>query len=151
MAEGRARSGPGQRLGLKTRLVLVALALALALVMGLAGWLRPDPRGLGTHTQLGLGPCTFLATTGRPCPSCGMTTAFAWMMHGRPDRAWSANPAGSLLAPTCLALIPWLLVGALRGRPWGSKTVDGPLIVVVVATVALGLATWIVRLLNGRV
>lgn len=151
MAEGRARARTVQRLGPKSRLVLVALALALVLVMGLACRLRPDPRGLGTHTQLGLTPCTFLAATGRPCPSCGMTTAFAWTMRGRPDRAWSANPAGSLLAPTCLVLIPWLLVGAARGRPWGSRTVDGPLIVLVVATVAFGLATWIVRLLMGRV
>src|SRR5438128_10589032 len=113
-------SSPGPEVGggLKpTRWAMVLGALGLAAVLGVARWLSPDPRGYGTHTQLGLYPCTFAMVTGRLCPTCGMTTSFAWFARGRFDRSWRANPAGSLLAPTCVLLIPWLLAGAARGRP----------------------------------
>ena len=65
--------------------------------------------------------------------------------------AWRANPAGSLLAPTCAALIPWLLVSAALGRPWGCRSLDRPLTLLVVATVALSLLAWTFRLLLRRV
>jgi hypothetical protein len=140
------------RLGGKTRLAMVASALALIGVLGLARWLEPDPRGYGTHVQLGLPPCTFFRLTGRPCPTCGMTTAFAWSVRGRVDRAWRANPAGCLLAPTCAALAAWLAAGAARGRPVGTRSLDRPLTALLVATVAVSLAAWTVRmlLLYGR-
>lgn len=126
-------------------------ALGLVAVLGAACWLKPDPRGFGTHTQLGLLPCAFKAVTGKPCPTCGMTTSFAWFTRGRFDRSWQANPAGSLLAPVCLLMIPWLLAGAVRGRPVGFRSVEGPVIAVVSATVALSLLFWIIRLfLGGR-
>jgi hypothetical protein len=79
-----------------------------------------------------------------------MTTAFAWFARGRFDRSWRANPAGSLLAPTCLALIPWLLAGAVRGRPIGFRTMERPVIGLVVATVALSVLFWTIRLFLGR-
>jgi hypothetical protein len=142
---------PDGRLGRSTRLAMVIFALALLAVLGIARWLKPDPRGYGTHTQLGLFPCAFLALTGTKCPSCGMTTAFAWSVRGRFDRAWEANPAGSLLAPLCALMIPWLLVGAVRGRPWGTRTLDMPLVVLVVAAVAVSLVAWLLRLLFWRV
>src|SRR5689334_25333620 len=46
--------GVRERLGKRTRAILVALALATAGILGLARWLEPDPRGYGTHEQLGL-------------------------------------------------------------------------------------------------
>jgi len=138
------------RLGRTTRCALLVAALGLAAVLGIARWLKPDPRGYGTHTQLGLAPCTFAYLTGRPCPTCGMTTSFAWFVRGRPDRSWGANPAGSLLAPTCVVLIPWLVAGAILGRPIGFRTLEQPLIGLVVTIVALSLFFWTVRLIFGR-
>jgi hypothetical protein len=79
-----------------------------------------------------------------------MTTSFAWFARGRLDRSWQANPAGLLLAPACLALIPWLLAGAVWGRPLGFRSLETPLIGLVVATVALSLLSWLIRLLLGR-
>ena len=61
----------------------------------------------------------------------------------------AVNPAGSLLAPTCLVLVPWLLAGAVRGRPWGSKTVENPLIGLVTVAVSLTLVSWTIRLILG--
>jgi len=137
-------------LGWPTRRALVLAALGLVGVLGVARQLEPDPRGFGTHTQLGLAPCAFALVTGHPCPTCGMTTSFAWFARGRFDRSWRANPAGSVLALTCVALIPWLLAGAARGRPPGFRSLDRPLIGLVVATVALSLVSWTLRLLLGR-
>ena len=137
-------------LGWPTRRALVLAALGLVGVLGVARRLEPDPRGFGTHTQLGLAPCAFALVTGHRCPTCGMTTSFAWFARGRFDRSWRANPAGSVLALTCVALIPWLLAGAARGRPPGFRSLDRPLIGLVVATLALSLVSWTLRLLLGR-
>ena len=143
------RELPG-RLDRSTRWGMTLGAAGLAAVLGVARWLEPDPRGFGTHTQLGLAPCLFARVTGYGCPSCGMTTAFAWFARGRLDRSWQANPVGALLAPTCVALIPWLLAGAARGRPVGTRSLERPLIGLVVAAVALSLLSWTFRLLLGR-
>jgi Protein of unknown function (DUF2752) len=137
------------RLGRPTRWALALAALGAVGVLATARRLEPDPRGYGTHVRLGLPPCQFLAVTGYRCPSCGMTTAFACAVRGRLGAAWRANPAGSLLAPFCAVLVPWLLAAAIAGRPWGSRTLEGPLTVLVVATVALSLVAWTVRLLLG--
>lgn len=141
---------PSARLGRRTRWALAVAALGVAGVLGLAWGLEPDPKGYGTHQQLGLPPCTFRSLTGIPCPSCGMTTAFAWTARGRVDRAWRANPAGALLAPACVALVPWLLASSATGRPLGSRTLEKPLTVLVVATVALSLLAWMIRFFTGR-
>ena len=143
--------GEPARLTRSTRSLLALAALGLMLVFGIARWLEPDPRGYGTHTQLGLSPCAFVLVTGQRCPTCGMTTSFAWFARGRFDRSWRANPAGSVLAPTCVVLIPWLLAGAARGRPVGFRTLDRPLIGLVTATVVVSLVFWSIRLILGRV
>ncbi|WZO96520.1 DUF2752 domain-containing protein [Isosphaeraceae bacterium EP7] len=127
---------------------LAAAALGLIAVLAVARLVEPDPRGYGTHERLGLSPCAFLTLTGKPCPSCGMTTSFAWFARGRLDRAFSANAAGVLLAPTCLVIVPWLLASALRGRPWGTRTVAEPLVRLVVAIAAISLLAWTIRILR---
>lgn len=130
--------------------LMVGLALGLSTVFGLAFWLEPNPKGFGTHTQLGLPPCQFVELTGHKCPTCGMTTSFAWFARGRLDRVWESNPAALFLAPACLALIPWLLVGAVLGRPIGFRSLETPLIGLVVATVVMSLLSWTIRLFLGR-
>lgn len=146
-----AWEGTSERLGRTTRVLLATFALGLSLVLAVASRLEPDPRGFGTHTQLGLLPCGFLATTGHPCPTCGMTTSFAWFARLDLLRSWRANPAGSLLAPTCLLMIPWLLSVSARGRPWPFRTLEQPLVGLAVAVVALTVVSWTVRMtLGGR-
>ena len=106
--------GPRVCVSVKSRLIAAAVAIVCLAVLALAATLKPDPRGYGTHEQLGINgfaPCGFMLTTGLPCPTCGMTTSFALMMHGRPYAAIIAQPAGALL---CLAtLVAAIVSGAI--------------------------------------
>jgi hypothetical protein len=120
-------------------------AVLLAGVLGLSKALVPDPRGYGTHTQLGLRPCTFATLTGRLCPTCGMTTSFAWFVRGRIDRSWQANPAGCALAVVSIPLMIWLLACAARGGPLGTRSLSGPLVGLLLAGCMLSLASWLIR------
>jgi hypothetical protein len=134
-------------LGWPTRSAFLAAAAGLAGLLGLARVLEPDPRGFGTHEQLGLRPCAFATLTGRLCPTCGMTTAFAWFVRGRIDRSWEANPAGCLFALLSIPLMVWLVASAVRDQPVGFRSVSGPLMSLLVAGLVLSLAVWLVRLL----
>src|SRR5271156_5402978 len=134
---------PGQRAGgaLKsTRWAMVLGAIGLAAVLAVARWLEPDPRGYGTHTQLGLYPCMFFQVTGHRCPSCGMTTAFAWFMRGRFDRSWQANPAGCVLSLLTVPIMAWLVWSAVANEPAGFSSLSRPLVVLLVGAVVLSLA-----------
>jgi hypothetical protein len=138
-------SGDRQRLGWLSRGLLVVAAVLLTGVLGLSRVLTPDPRGYGTHTQLGLRPCTFAVMTGRLCPTCGMTTAYAWFMRGRIDRSWQVNPAGCLLAAFTPPLIVWMLACALRARPVGFRSLSGALMGLLLVGCLLSLACWLIR------
>ncbi len=80
------------------RLLAGLAALACLGLLITAAALTPDPDGLGTHHQLGLEPCGFLSTFGKPCPTCGMTTAFAHAARLNLASAFHAQPFGLLLA-----------------------------------------------------
>ena len=87
------------------RLVGLALSVPSLAVLVTARNLSPDPSGVGTHKQLGLGGCSILLTTGVPCPMCGMTTTFSHMAHFEPLEALCNQPFGVflfLLTVVCL-------------------------------------------------
>jgi hypothetical protein len=63
-----------------------------------AAQLIPSPRGYGTHQQLGYPACLMPILTGYPCPTCGMTTAFAYTVRGQLFSAFHAQPVGLALA-----------------------------------------------------
>ena len=124
----------------RARLVaLVVLAAALAPLLIAAG-LDADPRGMGTHTQLGLAPCGFEVATGLPCATCGMTTAFANAAGGHLIAAFAGQPAGALLALACamVALVAgWSLWRGVSLAPLG-RAVWRPSVVVTLIAVVLG-------------
>ncbi len=144
MNETSSRHRP---LGWRMRGLLLVAAAGFAGLLGLARTLVPDPRGFGTHVQLGLRPCSFAAMTGRLCPTCGMTTAFAWFVRGRVDRSWRANPAGCLLAVLSVPLMAWLVASAVRGEPVGFQSLSGPMMGLLTAVVVFSVASWLVRLI----
>jgi phosphatidylglycerophosphate synthase len=126
--------------------LLAGAGLALVAGLALAARLEPDPHGVGTHEQLGLPPCTFATWIGFRCPSCGMTTSWAWLMQGRVGEALGANVGGTLLALLAIVAGPWLLASAARGA-WATRLPSERMFAV--AAVVLGLVTavdWLVRL-----
>ncbi len=138
---------PG-RLSLLDHAAYAVVLATLITVFALAGWVHPDPAGLGTHTQLHLPPCGFYEMFHKPCPSCGMTTAFAWMMHGHPLEAVKAQPAGTavfLAGAFLLGYLPWMW---LRRRP-PVEIFDKPAFLgVTLSLIVLILAVWGVRVLS---
>jgi hypothetical protein len=103
------------------RCLLVLMAVLFCVVFGVAIALNPytedgEARIWETHRQLGLPECTFKEMTGKPCPSCGMTTSFALFVRGDLVNSMRANFAGTILASFCLVMIPWGLASAWRSR-----------------------------------
>jgi hypothetical protein len=86
--------------------VAVGLLIFACSVLAVALWLTPSATGYGTHTQLGLPPCAFLQVTHLPCPSCGLTTCFAFAVRLQFGKAFLANPFGILAFLATVSLIP---------------------------------------------
>lgn len=108
---GRSASSRAERL-----LLLCGLTGLLA-ILALARFLHADPRGYGTHEQLGFPPCVTQRFLHLPCPFCGMTTSFSLMAHGRVYDAFLTQPAGALAFVAVLAACFFLGVLLLSGRP----------------------------------
>ena len=131
----------------RVRIGLLAIAVGLVLLFAVAAWINPygadgRPQVMGTHQQLGLPPCNFMRLTGYPCPSCGMTTSFALLMHGDLVNSLRANAAGTILALGLLATIPWSLVSAARARWLWVRTVEPWLLWIVISFVLMALVRW---------
>ena len=137
--------------GLKARrLIGAATALAAAGILGLAAYLTPSAAGLGTHTQLAMPTCGWILIMDLPCPTCGMTTAFAHAANGDLAAALHAQPLGAVLA--LITAMVFLVgtyvavtgsrVGVLFKRLWGRRAAWG-----------LGLAVaaaWVYKILSYK-
>ena len=89
-----------------------------------ARFLTPDPRGLGTHQQLGLPPCSMRMLFDIPCPSCGMTTSWSLFSRGNFVGSIETNTGGFLLASLAtlsFAIGLHSLVRRKRPRPGTNK------------------------------
>jgi hypothetical protein len=131
------------------RLVALAVGGILLALLVTAWCLTPSPVGLGTHRQLGLPPCTILDWFGFRCPSCGMTTSWAYMTHGRPLAALQANAGGALLAIVAAVCGPWLTISAARGRWLTRPPADWLMVAVGAAIVGITITQWTMRLSLG--
>ena len=99
------------------RAVAIVAALACLGVLIIAALLTPNPSGVGTHAALNYQPCDFLARTGVPCPSCGMTTSFAWFARGNLLASFYVQPMGMVLALLTAATFWVALYIGLTGIP----------------------------------
>src|SRR5262249_15114873 len=137
--------------GLWVRGTLLVLAAGWATVFGIAAWLNPytadgTPLRMETHRQMGLPPCTFKYYTDLPCPSCGMTTSFASLIHGDVWNSLKANAVGTLLALFGLLFVPWSVASAYCKRTLFINSVEQALLWLITSFVGLMLLRWAVVL-----
>jgi hypothetical protein len=99
------------------RLASLVISAGCLSVLLVAAKLTPNPEGVATHTALGLQECQFLAHTGLPCPSCGMTTSFSLFVRGKIFGSLWVQPMGTVLA-IITTLTFWIaLYVAITGKP----------------------------------
>jgi hypothetical protein len=139
---------PELREARRERWLAAALMLLGLAAFGVAGALDPyepdgEPRSYGTHRQLGLPACGFHSITGRGCPSCGMTTTFALLVHGDLDAAWRTNWAGCIIALMTASGTFWFMLVAL-GLPPGRFTADEVVKRMAVTGTVLAITRWVV-------
>jgi hypothetical protein len=127
------------------RLALAGIGIGLVALLLTARGLKPDPRGFGTHEQLGLTPCGFYSWTGWPCPTCGATTAWAYVLRADFAGAMNANLAGTMLCLVAMVGVPWLLMSASLGRWWAVKPTPYGLLGVGSGLMVIAMLDWLRR------
>lgn len=134
---------PPKRTALRIASALVALVPLTLLIT--AGTLNPAEKGLGTHQQLGLPPCSLRVLAGIRCPACGMTTSWCYFARGNWLASMKTNAGGFSLALLCLlTLVPAAEVvrcghlPSTRVQTWLTMAGAGVLVVTLV--------DWIIRL-----
>lgn len=128
------------------RIAAAGLMLGIVLLLLVASRLTPDPRGFGTHEQLGLRPCSFYGLTGRPCPTCGATTAWALLLDGEWSAGVRANVAAVVLGGLAIVAVPWLLASAVTGRWLAVRPTARGVLVASTAFTAVMVIDWLGRM-----
>lgn len=138
------------------RATLLAVAVALVGVFAAAFRINPYdedgvPRTMSTHTQLGMMPCNFVVLTGKPCPSCGMTTSFALLVRGDVMASMRANWVGSTICVLWATTLLWAVASGVAGKPLFVPPGRGELVftAIVGVVLVLMLARWATILLRG--
>jgi hypothetical protein len=130
-------------------MLLAALGLAAVALVATARTLTPDPRGYGTHEQLGLAACGFARLTGWRCPTCGMTTAWAHATRGDVSEALAVNGGGTALFVLIAAAAPWSIASAIAGRWLGGRPTVPVLLGISGAWLAVTIIDWARRIATG--
>lgn len=128
------------------RLILLIPALVGFCIWWTAFSLVPNPNRVGTHTQLGLAECPMMARTGGACPTCGMTTAAAWLARGHLQDSLRSNPAGLPLFGLAITTAGWLGLCSFKGRIVGFENWDRPLALCSGGLFSIALTCWLIRL-----
>jgi len=132
---------------------LLALSLATTLLLlTLTLFTTPDPRGFGTHEQLGLPPCRSIEWLGFPCPGCGITTSISLLLHGDLRASLATQPFGLIATLLLAAFAAWGPLAALAGRDLGrdlSRLRLGPWGAALGALLAAAWAYKIVAVVGG--
>jgi hypothetical protein len=108
-------------------------------------YLTPSATGTGTHTLLGLAPCGMLLATGKPCPTCGVTTSFALAAHGRFGDSLVNQPFGLALFILAVAGLLVSVTTAAAGRSWYPLVTRWSVPSFIMALIILGLVSWMYK------
>ena len=136
----------GEAYNRNERIGLFVLGMILFGMLAAAAWLKPNPAGMGTHTQLGLPGCTMYTIVGIRCPGCGMTTSWAHTMNGDLTSALRANVGGVLLCFLAAAVFPCLMWMAIQGRAIQGRWFSSVAIGVLMIAIGISIIEWVIRL-----
>lgn len=130
-----------------SRLYAAIVAIACLAILLVGARLQPSDAGHGTHEQLGLPACAFAQTLGRPCATCGMTTAVTHVANGNLARGALVQPFGAGIALAAAAGF-WIalhvtLTGSRLWRLASPLLTTRPLLLLA----ALLLAAWVYKIL----
>ncbi len=138
---GRSRPVSGRVSG-SERITQAVVAVLLAAALGVGLVLEPNEEGVDTHTQLGLPPCGFYLMTGKPCPTCGVTTSFVLAAHGRFAESLANQPFGFLCFVLVVGGLGALVATLGLGRSWAPLLVRTNPVVILVILIIFLLASW---------
>ena len=124
------------------RAVQAFLALVLAAGLAAGFLLVPSRTGTGTHRILGLPECGMLKASGKPCPTCGVTTSFVLAAHGRFRDALVNQPFGLLLFLLTAVGLATALATLVMGRSWLPHVTPYRVLALVLALMVLAAASW---------
>ena len=135
----------------RARLIAAGVLGGCTALLSAAAWLTPDGSGMGSHEQLGYPPCTMLTLTGYPCPTCGMSTAFAHAVRGELLSAFHAQPAGLVLALAAIVAACMSLGVVVTGKVWAVNWYRVSPTRVTLAVILLVVAGWVYKLAVGAI
>ena len=128
------------------RVIAAAILLIAGAMVALLRTLQPDPRGVGTHEQLGMAPCGWSqGADGIPCPTCGVTTAACHLVHLHPVEAVTTQPFGAVLALAGLVLAAMAAFCLLKQKSFLDLIARLPYGTIVVGFTVLLLASWLYK------
>ena len=130
---------------LADRITSVIVVLSAAAFVWVLAAIHPDPRGHGTHEQLGMDECGWVVHYQRPCPTCGVTTAATQLVHLRPFKAVVTQPFGAILAGFGLWLAGVAGACLLRGRSFLDYLLRLPQGRIIVWGLVLLLGSWLYK------
>lgn len=87
------------------------VALAGVVAIGVAALLPAD------HVDEGPVICPFRRLTGLPCPGCGLTRSWTYLVHGRVGDSFAVHPFGPLFLAAVVVLVGFVVVARVRRRP----------------------------------
>lgn len=102
------------------RLLAAGFVLTAVLFVTVLLSVDPDARGHGTHEQLSLPPCGWVLQYGRPCPTCGVTTAGCHLVRLQLFSAIQVQPFGAALGLFGLWLAGVALYCLVKGRAFSD-------------------------------
>lgn len=129
------------------RVAAGCLGIGLLTLLVVAGTLKPNSQGLGTHQQLGLPPCSSRVLLGIRCPSCGMTTSWSYFTRGQWLESAKTNVGGFLLA-FFVFYIAWHCVGIVRTGAYPSQSVQKTAATALIAIMVVSFVDWMFRLME---
>lgn len=136
------------QLRLQTRLWCAFMVLVCGGMLGVGLWLKPSPKGIGTHAEsLPLLPCGLYVSTGFPCPTCGCTTAVSHVAHLNIVQGFITQPFGAFLGVLAWVLLGLGIFGLFTGRWVGPQpfTIAWHWRAIVVFGVSLLVGAWVYK------